>query len=75
MYYLIEGNFYMVQTFAVFVKDPTTAKIISREVLTTQLVLHYAGLCRKNKNCESFFWSPWWHFRKSLHPQKFPAIR
>ena len=65
-------NFYYVQTFVVFADDPTIAKIKTANILTAQLVLHYAGLCHKNKNCESYFWSLWLHFRKSLHPQKFP---
>ena len=75
MLHRIEGNFNKVQTFAVFADNPTTTKIKLLKVLTAQLVLHYAGLCRKNKNCKNFLWSLWWHFRKSLHPQKFPAIQ
>ena len=45
------------------------------KVLTAQLVPHQVVLCRKNKNCENFLGSLWWHFRNSLHPQKFSAIR
>ena len=30
---------------------------------------------RESKNRKSFFWCVRWHFRKSLHPQKFPAIQ
>ena len=65
----------MVQTFAVFADYPAAAKIKTAKSLTVQLVAHYAGLCHKNKNGEKFFWSLWWHFRKSLHPLKFPAIQ
>ena len=65
----------MVQTFAVFTDYPATAKIKTAKSLTAQSVAHYAGLCRKNKNGENFFWKPWWHFHKSLHLQKSPAIR
>ena len=50
---------YMVQTFAVFADDLTTAKKKTLKVLIAQLVPHYAGLCRKNKHFEHFFWSLW----------------
>ena len=55
----------MVQTFKVFVDDPTTAKIKP-----------YAGLCCKNKNCENFFCSLWWHFHtKVCIRENFPLYR
>lgn len=55
--YHVEENFRMiVQTFMVFTDDPTTQKNTkSLKILTAQLVLYYARLCRQNKNCENFF--------------------
>ena len=70
--YHMEGNIHMVQTCAVLADDPPTATIKTAESSNRQLVPHYAGLCCKNKSCEHFFWSLWWHFCKSLHPQNFP---
>ena len=48
------GNFHMVQTFAVFADDPTTAWIKTTEsfIRMVLLLLPYAGLCCNNRNCE-----------------------
>ena len=71
--YRIEGNFYMVQTFAVFADEPTTARIKNARNFNSPVG---TALCRallQNKNRKDCFWSLWWHFRNSLHPQKFPG--
>ena len=41
--YRIEGNFYMVQTFAVFADDPTTAKIKTAKSFNSRIG---TALCR-----------------------------
>ena len=71
-YHIIEGKFFTWCKLSRIIRLSQNYKLL--KVLTAQLLLLYAGLCRKNRNYENFFWSLWWHFCKSLHPQKFPGM-